>query len=318
MRIVALADIHYPGGGRRRLERLVAAAAGAAPDVLVIAGDLPTLGNDYIDEVMAAFGALDCPRLFVAGNHDVWTEGGAWTREQYEQTLAQLCRDNGFHYLDRGPKRIGDIGFAGCLGWYDYSLRQTEEPVADVVVTPAHPSHRSVFAHIEPLAGRERLRWEQLEERDYVGKALIWEEDDRTHTLVWNDVIYADWGMPDRRVVDEQVFRLRRSVERLGDVGGLVAVTHTVPFVEAFTRPYRRVDFAFCRAYMGSARLGAALRDDPRLRVWICGHVHYQVTVECQGVTVVNVSCAPEQKGAGPTVIELDERDLKIERVPVR
>ena len=315
MRIVALADVHYPGGRRDRLEKLVRACNAARPDVLVLAGDLPTLGNSYIRQVFRAFSTIECPRFFVAGNHDIWTEGGVDTLGQYEQTLAQLCTEHGFHYLDRGPAAVGDVGFVGCLGWYDYTLRQIEQPVEGIRVTPAHPLHRSTLAHLAPLPGRSELEWSELTERDYAGKALIWEEDNRTHTLVWNDVIYAEWGMTDAQVVDMQVRKLRRSLEQVGDVRRLVAVTHTVPFLEAFGQPYRRVDFAFCRAYMGSARLGEALAGEERLAVWICGHVHYQVVVSCRGVTVVNVSCAPEQREAGPTLIVLGPGGLTVERL---
>ncbi|MBC7288564.1 MAG: metallophosphoesterase family protein [Armatimonadetes bacterium] len=318
MRIVALADIHFSGGGQDRLRRLASAAAGARPDVLVLAGDLATIGDENVEQVLAEFSRLDCAKLFVAGNHDIWTEAGAGTRQRYETTLSRIAQRLGFNYLDHSPTSVGPTGFVGCLGWYDYTLRQTEEPVPGVLLSPARPLRRSSLTHLETLSERGMLRWDELRDSDFQGKALIWTDGRRTRTLVWNDAIYVHWQASDAEVVQEQVQRLQAAVRELDGAEHLVAVTHTVPFREAFRQPYRRVEWAFCRAYMGSSRLGAALVEEPRLRLWICGHVHYQVVVECQGVIVVNVSCAPEQHNAGPTLILLDgPRVRAVEQLPV-
>jgi hypothetical protein len=132
---------------------------------------------------------------------------------------------------------------------------------------------------------------------------------------MWNDAIFLHWEAADEEVVADQVRHLRASAEQLSAARHLIAVTHTVPFAEAFSEPYRRVEWAFCRAYMGSAALGDALLGDPRLRLWITGHVHHQVDLTCRGVPLVNVAVAPEQRQSSPTLIEITDDALTITRL---
>jgi len=289
----------------------------AQAEVLILAGDLTTFMLPDFVRVLREFSYVAPLRLCVAGNHDIWTSGGRRTLRRYRKTLPELCERFGYRLLDAGPVRADreGIGFVGGLGWYDYSLRQFEEPVRGVRVSPARPSRRSSFSRVKVISGREDLAWSELREEDFRGKALVWREDDNLRSLVWNDALYVSWPVPDEQVVAWQVQHLKRSAEELGDVERLVVVTHTVPFREAFSQPYSRVSWAYCRAYMGSAALGEALVGDPRLAIWITGHVHYQVEVECQGVKVVNVAAAPEQKDKSPTLIEVTDDGVTIQRL---
>lgn len=314
MLIAALADIHYPDGGRARLSALANACRRARPDVLILGGDLATSSLVDFGRVLRAFADVAEVRLAVAGNHDVWTPHGQATGRRYRNALPALCRRYDFKLLDVEPVRVGDVGFVGGLGWYDYSLRQLEEPFPGVRVSPARPSRRSSFSRLRVLPGREDIAWAELTRDDYRGKGLMWRERGRLRSLLWNDAIFVNWAASDEQVVADQVRHLRASVGELGRCRSIVAVTHTVPFIEAFTEPYRRVEWAFCRAYMGAEALGKALIREERLVVWITGHVHYQVEVDCKGLPVVNVAAAPEQRGAGPTLLHLDAEEVHVER----
>ncbi len=317
MRIVALADLHHPSGGRRRLDALAEACRRQQADVLMLAGDLTAFSLADFGRVLREFADVAPLRLVVAGNHDVWTHAGLHTHRRYARRLPLLCDRFGFRFLDREPAILDDVAFVGCLGWYDYSLRQVEEPVPGVRVSPAHPSHRSSFSHLKVARGREDLRWDELTSADYRGRGLTYREEGRLRSVVWNDALYVEWQMPDELVVARQVRHLQDCARRVDQAGRLVAVTHTVPFLEAFAEPYPRVDWAFCRAYMGATALGLALEDDPRLTLWITGHVHYQVDVRCRGVRVVNVAAAPEQRRDGPTLICLDGAQAHVQRLPL-
>lgn len=317
MRIVALADLHHPSGGRRRLPALAEACRRQGADVLVLAGDLTAFSLADFGRVLREFVDVAPLRLVVAGNHDVWTHAGLHTHRRYLHRLPLLCDRFGFRFLDHEPAVLEDVAFVGGLGWYDYSLRQIEEPVPGVRVSPARPSHRSSFSHLKVARGREDLRWEELSWADYRGKGLTFRDGGRLRTVVWNDALYVEWQMPDELVVARQVRHLKDCAGRVEQARRLVVVTHTVPFLEAFAEPYRRVDWAFCRAYMGATALGDALEGDPRLRLWITGHVHYQVDVRCRGVRVVNVAAAPEQRREGPTLICLDGDEAEVERLSV-
>jgi len=315
MRIAALADLHYPKGGRQRLEALAAACRRHLPDVLVLAGDLTTFSLLDFGRVLREFSDVAPVRLVVAGNHDVWTPGGRHTQRRYVRGLPTLCEHYGFAFLDQEPVQVDDVGFVGCLGWYDYSLRQLEEPVEGTRISPARPSSRSRLARLKVIRGREDLQWQDLTSRDYRGKAATWREGGRMRSLVWNDALYVDWRTSDGRVVARQVAHLRESARRLATAQRVVAVTHTVPCLAAFDRPYTRLAWAFCRAYMGAQALGRALSSDPRLVLWITGHVHYQIVAHCDGLPVVNVAAAVEQHSNGPTILELAGREVCVKRV---
>jgi predicted phosphodiesterase len=317
MRIAAVSDIHFPMVGKRRLQQFAAACEQHEPDVLVLAGDLTAFSLADFGRVLRELCRVAEVRLAVAGNHDIWTHAGRQTLRRYTHGIPALCERFGFQLLDSGPVLVGDVGFVGCLGWYDYSLRQLEEPVAGVRISPARPSHRSNFSHLRVMKRREDLRWDQLTTEDYRGKALTWREDGRLRSLVWNDALYVNWHAPDESVVAGQVRHLQASASQLLGATRLVAITHTVPFVEAFQEPYSRVEWAFCRAYMGAAALGQALAADERVVLWLTGHVHYQVAVECKGTLVVNVAAAPEQRHAGPTLISLTGREIEVKRVRI-
>ncbi len=315
MRIIALSDIHYRSGRAERLEALAQLSKEKQPDVLVLAGDLAASSLADVGRVLQAFSRVAPIRIFVAGNHDIWSPEGRGTLHKYEKALPVLCRRCGFHMLDQEPVEVEGVGFVGCIGWYDYSCRQLEEPMPGVRVSPARPSRRSSFSHLQVLAGREEIAWRDLVPADYRGKALLWREDGRLRSVLWNDAIFVNWGIPDEQVVDRQVRHLRESVEQVSRAEVIVAVTHVVPFREAFTEPYRRVDWAFCRAYLGCAALGESIAEDSRVKLWITGHVHYQTTVNCRGIPVVNVAAAEEQRQQGPTVIELSGEGVEVARI---
>ncbi len=309
MRIVAVSDLHCGHGRYERVRELARLAARASGDVLVLAGDVTNFDLDDAARALRWFRVSAPVKLMVAGNHDVWSPGGRGTVKRYRRWLARLAAAYGFHYLDAGPALVGEVGFAGCMGWYDYSLRQLEEPVPGVKVAVARPAHRSGLTRLVELPGRSEISWSELRAEDFRHKALMWREDGRVNYVMWNDAIYADWRREDAEVAEQMAEHLQQSARALARAEALVAVTHMVPFAEAFTRPYRRVDYGFCRAYMGSAALGGALAGDERLVVWICGHVHHRIVVNCRGIPVANVSSAPEQAPM-VTVIDIEGGQL--------
>src|SRR5262245_44688652 len=46
-----------------------------------------------------------------------------FTSWKHDIALRGIAAEHGFHYLPGSPLIIGAVGFAGSLGWYDYSLR---------------------------------------------------------------------------------------------------------------------------------------------------------------------------------------------------
>ena len=89
MKIFAAADLHVSEESRPHLEQMGQMARETDADVLVIAGDLISGPVSQHTEILKVFSGFRGPKLFVAGNHDLW-QGNAprdtWRR--YERKLS--------------------------------------------------------------------------------------------------------------------------------------------------------------------------------------------------------------------------------------
>ena len=249
LRIAYTSDLHIDVSKENR--EGVAAVAGlvrdARPDVLIVAGDA---GNTMkaLEEALSLFEGIDTRKLFVAGNHDVWieSEGGGLvdSRTKYERRIPEACGRRGFHDLGREPVVIGDIGFVGSLGWYDYSF--------------ADP--RLGLGEDEYWKGRR-------------GEEIWWDKK----MTYWVPAPGApDRGLRERvrdpEVCREMTARLEKDLRAVeGRVAKIVAVIHTLPFFVGIPRsdpPY------FLDAYTGSSAIGETLRAHEKVAHCIHGHKH--------------------------------------------
>lgn len=103
-------------------------------DVFIICGDVSP-GIMSLSRTLSAFHDIDsgCKKLFVSGNHDVWivgTNGNITSRDKY-LLITEICKANEFHHLGDSPIVLGDIGFCGTIGWYDYSYRNKKFPISN-------------------------------------------------------------------------------------------------------------------------------------------------------------------------------------------
>jgi hypothetical protein len=180
------------------------------PDVFVIAGDVsPELGD--IEYTLDAFRSLDCLKLFVPGNQDVWVLSEEMQRkghdsyEKYYFYLPEVCRRNRFVPLWMEPVVHEHVGFVGSIGWYDLGFRHY------------HPSARPLSLDREVMDN------------------------------LWNDARWACWSdisaiaedvpipvrRPDAEVAREFNLKLDQDIDLLekdGTVREIVAVTHFPPF----------------------------------------------------------------------------------------
>jgi 3',5'-cyclic AMP phosphodiesterase CpdA len=255
LRIAYTSDLHIDVSDANRsgvaaVSRLVREAR---PDVFIVAGDA---GNtiEALEEALSAFDGVDARKLFVPGNHDVWIESEADelvdSRLKYTRRIPDACARCGFHDLGREPAVIGDIGFVGSLGWYDYS-----------------------FA--DPRLGlREDVYWKGRH-----GDEIWWDKK----MTYW--VAPADSGparrsgreaarerMRDTDVCREMTSRLEADVRSIENrVAKIIAVIHTLPFFVGVPRsepPY------YLDGYTGSARLGEVLQAHPKVEHCVHGHKH--------------------------------------------
>ena len=129
MRIVVATDLHYHTRWEKALQGFAQQVRDAEPDCFILAGDI---GHplDNFRRGLALFADLDCPRLALAGNHDLWA-GKYDSQTLWDQVLEATAREAGFVWLERDNVRLGSLGICGTLGWYDYSAREPGLEISD-------------------------------------------------------------------------------------------------------------------------------------------------------------------------------------------
>ncbi|MCZ6603406.1 MAG: metallophosphoesterase [Planctomycetota bacterium] len=251
MRIAITADLHWGSKeqGDASTRTLIRDLREEDPDVLILAGDIGSGRQETIHQCLDLFSDFSARLLFVAGNHDIWTTDGD-SEQIFRETLPEIGKEHGFHYLEGCPVTIDGVGIAGTMGWYDYSLRD-ESLGIDLV-------------HYE----RKYLR----------------------RVASWNDRRFVRWRFSDRELTDLLVEQLRSTLAALsGDAKEIVVVTHHLPFAELVVRYPEHRAWAFANAYLGSVRLGEVLLEFPRVRHHFCGHSHARSVVNKGAMRSVNV-----------------------------
>ena len=121
MRLLVTADLHYNHARSRPLaDELIACMNAAGGDVLLVVGDTATHDGDALERCLSRF-TFAGPKLFVAGNHELWTLGPD-SRAVFEEELPRRTRALGWHWLQTQPFVSGGVAVVGSVGWYDYSF----------------------------------------------------------------------------------------------------------------------------------------------------------------------------------------------------
>src|SRR5436305_6078472 len=123
MRLLVTADLHYNHPrSRAGAEDLIEQMNQAGGDVLLVIGDAAVADGDVLEECLSRFPFLG-PKLFVAGNHELWTAGPD-SYQLYHEVLPRRVRELGWHWLESEPFVTRDLAIVGSIGWYDYSFAQ--------------------------------------------------------------------------------------------------------------------------------------------------------------------------------------------------
>lgn len=272
MRLLITADIHYNHPRSRKLaDELIDRMNAAGGDGVLVIGDTGVADGDSIEQALGRF-SIDGPRLFVAGNHELWTHGEDSYRF-YHVELPRRLRAIGWRWLEAEPF-VGD-GFAivGSVGWYDYSMA---EPALGI-------PERFYAAKVSPGAA------ERLSEF----KPLLTNADDipataRDVVARWNDGKFVKLHRSDRDFLDELLDRLEKQLDALRDVPRIIAAVHHLPFHELLP-PRHSAQWDFAKAYLGSGRIGELLRRYPNIRHVYCGHSHFPATATVGHIHAVNL-----------------------------
>lgn len=223
-----------------------------APDALVLVGDLcPDLRR--LELCLRLLGQeLDCPLLFLPGNHDLWCGGpqtpGPHSRERYEQVIPELARRAGALPLGLEPAFVGDVAVVGVTGWHDGSL------------SPTHAG--ALRADSEPHGADDPAQVVCLDDTQ-----VFWPDDE---------------GRPLRaeRISELMCSILRRQMDSLrAHSGALVVATHMLPHpqvLEAADPPQVQDGAAPAQLapFLGSAALWPIIAEHPRVALALAGHLH--------------------------------------------
>jgi predicted phosphohydrolase len=264
MKLAFTSDIHVDFSQRNAelLPILVERAAEIAPDVFVIAGDIATQ-FELFAKTLAAFEDLKCAKLVVPGNHDIWIDSkrkllkGIDSTCKYFDLLPDVCRDYDFVPLWMEPFCIGNIGFIGSLGWYDYSFRNPN--FDDRITTKIYAEGRCGFS-----------MWVDMRRAWWLRHSI-----DRLHKPRRDRLCKTD-----DEVCTEMIDSLTKQAQGLApeDVSRIIAVIHHLPF-SYMVKHINDLSWDFFSAFMGSVRIGEALLRDERITHALCGHTHRKVDV---------------------------------------
>lgn len=282
MRLLITADLHFDNKkSRQTAETLIDQINRERCDVLLLIGDASAPAGDTLEDCLSRF-KHSGPKLFVPGNHELWTLDG----DSYSLLMTQLparVRALGWQWLQEEPFVAGSVGIAGSLGWYDYSFAQTALGIP----------RRFYEKKISPGAARYFSEASALLNpiQDIAPNAL-------EIVARWNDGRFVKLHRPDDQFLDEMLGALRRQLERLsamGDVKTILAATHHLPFRELLP-PSHSAQWDFTKAYLGSEKIGALLRSFEKVRHAYCGHSHFPVEARIGQVHAVNVGSGYQKK----------------------
>ena len=308
MRLLVTADLHYNHRVSRPLadeliDRMNADAA--AGDAVLLVGDTAAADGDELEQCLARFRAGG-PRLFVAGNHELWTLGPD-SHKLFTDDLPRRVRAAGWHWLEEDPVLLGpatgsgsdsespaapprDAGaadtpvartaVAGTVGWYDYhfALPQLGIPrrFYEHKVSPAAADRFTQYAHL-------------LDRTDDISEA------GKEVAARWNDGRYVHLHRPDEQFLAERLAALDRdlsAIDTRADVSSVIVGVHHVPFAELMPPkppPAAVTGRAFAGAFLGSPTIGQMLLRHPKVTRVFCGHSHLPGEATVGHVRAVNV-----------------------------
>jgi predicted phosphodiesterase len=283
MRILATADLHYDiRRSQAPTEELAARVVQMGGDALVLVGDSAGRDPRPLRDCLRLFEGFTGRKLLVAGNHCLWCYPGEESWERYHTTLPQIVAEEGFEVLDHAPVQIGDVGLAGCVGWYDYSFRdESLEIPVPFYAAKVSPGAAARFEEHEALVA---AHGERLTERHL------------SLGVRWMDGEYVRLGMTDVEFVEYLADRLNAQLDALSETSRqILTFIHHLPF--AMSVPQGRPDrFAFAAAYMGAERLGQMLLQHETVSHVYCGHSHWRDRQRVDHLDVINIGSTYVEK----------------------
>jgi predicted MPP superfamily phosphohydrolase len=245
MRIIVTSDTHYHAEWQQRLAAFVGEIAALKPDAVILAGD--------VGEGLGGFGGmldllqpLDCPRLIVAGNHDLWADRQASSEARWTEILPRLTREHGAIWLEADNWCKDGLGICGTIGWYDYTARDPSLPVTD-----------ADYAMMKQLYNVDGLR-------------IDWH---------YTDIDFAN------RVGEAFAARLA-ALDADPAIREILVVSHVPAFEVAMVRKPGNKTWNFSNAYFGNLTLGKRIVASSKVTRVVSGHTHVGINAQVGAIEV--------------------------------
>lgn len=279
MRLLITSDLHYNHARSKPLaEDVIARMNTIDADAIVVIGDTAAFDGDALERCLSLVRFLG-PKLFVAGNHELWTSGDD-SHELYTRELPKRVRAVGWQWLEDEPFVLEDCAVVGSVGWYDYSFAQKDLGIPrrfyEHKISPGAATRSEEFAHL--LTRREDIEPSAM---DVVAR--------------WNDGRFVKLHRSDEGFLDELLAKLRVQLDALRDKRHIVATIHHLPFRELLPPPHS-AQWDFAKAYLGSDRIGKLLLEYPNVRDAICGHSHYAARAQVGHIRAMSTGCGYRAK----------------------
>jgi Icc-related predicted phosphoesterase len=279
MRLLATADLHYNQPKSRALaDALIETMNAIEADVLLIVGDTASSEGDALERCLSRF-RFPGTKLFVAGNHELWTNGTD-SYSIFAEELPRRVREMGWHWLENAPFVSGNVAIVGSIGWYDYSF-----------AWPALGIPRRFYAaKISPGAAERFSEFAALFERtaDLPSEA-------RQISARWNDGKFVKLGRSDEAFLDELLASMETQLQAVSHVPRVAVATHCVPLA-GLLPPTGRSQWDFARAFLGSERMGELIQRFSNVRQILCGHSHFPVDLMVGPIRAINIGSGYREK----------------------
>jgi predicted phosphohydrolase len=279
MRLLIASDLHHNHHRSQPLaNELIDKINQTGGDVLILVGDSAVTADWALEKCLERF-TFKGAKLFVAGNHELWTRGSD-SYELFTRILPQSVEALGWQWLQTKPFVSDKVAIVGSVGWYDYSFA---EPRLEI-------PRRFYEAKVSPGAA------ERFDEYDYLFK----ERNDisrkaRDVVARWNDGKFVSLHRSDDQFLDELLAMLRRQLDSLKDHPHILAAIHQLPFRELLPPPHT-AQWDFAKAYLGSEKIGKLLLEYTNVKQLFCGHSHFPAEAQVGHILAKNTGCSYKRK----------------------
>src|SRR5258708_22939788 len=237
MRIVVTSDTHYHRQWHTVLRNFAVELADLEPDCLVVAGDVGE-GPENFAEMLRLLEIVECPRLVLSGNYDLWSTPTASSEGLFTPILPQITRDHGAVSLEGENWICDSVAVCGPNGWYDYSGADPALP---------YPADEYFAFKRKYIVDGDRVDWH------------------------WSDLEFAE-------LIGKQFSKRLAALDSNPAVQEIIVVTHVPPFAEAIVRKEGNVAWSVMSAYFYNLTLGERIKASPKVRRVVSGHTHVGVS----------------------------------------